>query len=142
MAAIMMSLGGFKFGLSTLQYQKLTSKLSWRWAKKDRYNRPPAMQFHGRDAKTHDFDITLFPEKAADLNLFGKLEALANKGEPLRLVSGGSVSVEGVLMPSGTDLGRFCITSLNVGKVSFMDDGVSLQQTAQLTIIEYGEDND
>lgn len=140
MATIMMSLGGFKFGLSTLQYQELTTNLAWRWQKKDRYGRTPAMQYQGREAKTHTFKITLFPESAADLNRFGQLEALADKGEPVRLVSGGSVSVNGDLMPSGTDLGRYVITSLNIGKTQFMADGVALQQTAQLTIIEYGED--
>ena len=140
MATLMMSLGGFRFGLSTLQYQELTTNLVWRWQKKERYGRTPAMQFQGKDAKTHTFKITLYPENAADLNRFGQLEALADKGEPVRLVSGGSVSVNGSLMPSGTDLGRYAITSLDIGKAEFMADGVALKQTAQLTIVEYGED--
>jgi phage protein U len=136
----MMSLGGFKFGLSTVQYQELTTNLAWRWQKKDRYNRAPALQYQGRDARTHTFKITVFPDKAADLTRFSQLEDLASKGRPVRLVSGGSVSVDGALMPSGTDLGRYAITSLSVGKSQFMADGVALQQTATLTITEYGED--
>lgn len=140
MAEMMMSLGGFKFGLSTVQYQELTTNLAWRWQKKDRYNRAPAMQYQGREAKSHTFKITLFPQNAADLTRFSQLEALADKGKPVRLVSAGSMAIGGELMPTGTDLGLYAITSLSVGKSQFMGDGVSLQQSAQLTITEYGED--
>lgn len=140
MSNIMMSLGGFKFGLSTLEYQSLTTNLQWRWQKKERYHRKPALQYHGPEATQHTFDITQFPESAADLTQFDQLQALADEGEPVRLVSGGSVSISGEVHPSGRDLGRYVITSLRIGKTQFMSDGVSLEQKAQLTIIEYGED--
>ena len=140
MAAIMMSLGGFKFSLSTLQYQELTTTLSWRWEKLNRYGRAPALQFHGKDAVSHTFKITLFPQNASDLNLFSELERIADGGRPVRLISGGSVAVSGAIKPSGADLGRYAITSLDVGRTEFMEDGTSLKQSATLTIMQYGED--
>jgi uncharacterized protein len=140
MAEVMMALGDFRFSVSTAEYQSLTTSMSWRWAKKDRYQRKPGKQFHGPDSTTKTLDITVHPESRADVVLFDRLRAMGDAGEPLRLVSGGTALVGGVLKQSGADLGLWVMDSLNVADEAFMRDGTPLVRKGSLSISEYGDD--
>jgi hypothetical protein len=141
MSDVMMALGSFQFGVRTAEYQSLKTSMSWRWAKKDRYGRKPAQQFHGADAATKSFEITIYPQNAADLGRYQQLKALADKGEPVRLVAGGAKWVNGSLVSSGADLGLWVIEKLDVDESLFMRDGTALEQKGSLQISEYGEDS-
>lgn len=140
MAETMMALGDFRFSVATAEYQALTTSMSWRWAKKDRYGRKPGKQFHGPDSTTKTLDITVHPESRADVVLFDRLRAMGDSGEPLRLVAGGSALVDGVVKQSGADLGLWVIDSLSVADDNFMRDGTPLVRKGSLSISEYGED--
>lgn len=140
MAEVMMSLGGFRFSVATTEYQALSTSMSWRWAKKDRYGRKPGKQFHGPDSTTKTLDITVHPESRADVVLFERLRAMGDAGRPLRLVAGGTALVGGMLKQSGADLGLWVIDSLSVADEHFMRDGTPLVRKGSLSISEYGED--
>ncbi|MDE1464780.1 phage tail protein [Spartinivicinus poritis] len=129
---VMMALGDFMFSVSTVQYQTLKTSQSWRWAKKDRYGRKPAKQFHGPDANTKKLDIAVYPEIKQDFYWFDKLKQLADKGEPLRLV-GGSPS-------GGVDLGLWVIDQIDQDDNYFFEDGTPMEIKGSLAISEYGED--
>lgn len=140
MANIMMALGDFQFGISTVQYQSLKTSMSWRWAKKDRYGRKPSKQFHGADADTKSLEISIYPEDKTDLLRFRQIKAIADQGKPLRLVAGGSSWVNDALVSSGSDLGLWVIEKLDVNESMFMSDGTALEQKGSLMISEYGDD--
>lgn len=140
MSSVMLSLGEFQFGVSTLEYQALKTSMSWRWAKKDRLGRVPGKQFQGRDATTKNLTIAIYPQSKADLGRFEEIKALGNAGEPLRLVAGGSRYVDGVLVPAGADLGLWVMDKLDLDESAFMTDGTALAQTGSLSISEYGDD--
>lgn len=140
MGDVMMSLGDFQFGVSTAEYQGLKTSMSWRWAKKDRYQRKPAKQFHGPDSDSKTFEISIYPQGKKDLAIFQRIKALADAGKPLRLVAGGSRMVQGELIPSGADLGLWVIERLDVDENMFMRDGVALEFKGSLSISEYGDD--
>lgn len=140
MAEVMMSLGDFQFGVSTTEYQGLKTSMSWRWAKKDRYGRKPGKQYHGPDAASKTLDITIYPQNKRDLIRFQQIRNMADAGKPLRLVSGGSRWLDGLLVSAGADLGLWVIEQLEVSESMFMRDGTALEQNGSLTISEYGDD--
>lgn len=140
MPEVMLALGDFRFSVATTEYQSLTTSMSWRWAKKDRYGRKPGKQFHGPDSTTKALEITVYPDSRADVVLLDRLRAMADAGKPLRLVSGGTALVGGVLKQSGADLGLWVIDSLNVADAFFLRDGTPLERKGSLAISEYGDD--
>ena len=129
---VMLALGDFMFSVSGTQYQELKTSMSWRWASRDRLNRKPAKQFLGAASDSKTLSIAVYPQNKNDLYTFERLQTLANKGRPLRLVGG---------TPSGgADLGLWIIEKLDKGEKHFTDNGLPLSITGSLTISEYGED--
>ncbi len=140
MSDVMMALGSFQFGVQTTEYQSLKTAHSWRWAKKDRFGRKPSKQFHGADASSKSFSITIIPQNSDDLTRFGQLKDLADAGKPVRLISGGARWVDGRLQSSGADLGLWVVEKLDIDESMFMRDGTAISQVGSLSISEYGED--
>jgi phage protein U len=140
MSDVMLALGDFQFGVATAEYQGLKTSNSWRWVSMARFGRRPAKQFHGPEASTKTLSVTIYPESKADLAHFQTIKDVADLGEPVRLVSGGSRSSDGVVVPAGSDLGLWVIESLDIDESMFMRDGVALEQKGTITISEYGED--
>ncbi|OCH08102.1 phage tail protein [Aliivibrio fischeri] len=129
---VMLALGDFLFSINGAQYQQLRTAKKWRWATRSRVNRKPAKQFQGPDSGSKTLNITIHPEKKADLYLFDNMEALADKGEPLRLVGGTPTG--------GADLGLWVIEAIDHNDQYFTDNGLPLEMKGTLTISEYGED--
>ncbi|MCO7217119.1 phage tail protein [Halomonas sp. OfavH-34-E] len=140
MREVMMALGDFKFSISGTQYQSLQTSMGWRWAKKERFKRKPGMQFHGPDSTTKTLDIAIYPETSGDLEVIGRLKAMGDAGDPVRLVAGGSRWVVGLVVPAGTDLGLWVVNKLDVAEQFFMADGTPLEIKGTLSITEYGDD--
>ncbi|PMP51679.1 hypothetical protein BCS83_02345 [Vibrio splendidus] len=128
----MLALGDFFFSISTVQYQQLQRSKSWTWAKKNRLGRKPAKQFHGPDSDTITLNIAHFPENKAGLLMFSRLAALADQGKPHRLVGSNALG--------GSDLGLWCIESLEETDTEFTEDGIPLVIKGTLKISEWGED--
>jgi hypothetical protein len=128
----MLALGDFFFSISTVQYQQLQRSKSWTWAKKNRLGRKPAKQFHGPDSDTITLNIVHFPENKAGLLMFSRLAALGDQGKPHRLVGSNALG--------GSDLGLWCIESLEETDTEFTEDGIPLVIKGALKISEWGED--
>ncbi len=129
---VMLALGDFFFSISTVQYQQLQRSKSWTWAKKNRLGRKPAKQFHGPDSDTITLNIAHFPENKAGLLMFSRLAALADQGKPHRLVGSNALG--------GSDLGLWCIESLEETDTEFTEGGIPLVIKGTLKISEWGED--
>lgn len=129
---VMLALGDFLFSVSGAQYQQVSTSMGWRWAKRDRLNRKPAKQFQGPESDSKTLNITIYPQNKTDLYQFDRMKALADKGEPLRLVGGTPTG--------GADLGLWVIEKLERTDQYFTDNGIPLEIKGTLTISEYGDD--
>lgn len=129
---VMLALGDFFFSISTVQYQQLQRSKSWTWATKSRLGRKPAKQFHGPDSDTITLNIAHFPESKIGLQMFSRLAALGDQGKPHRLVGSNA--------QGGSDLGLWCIESLDETDTEFTEDGIPLVIKGTLKISEWGED--
>jgi phage protein U len=139
---VMMALGDFEFSIQTAEYQQLKTSMTWRWAEKARYLRTPAQQYHGPGAVEKTLQIQLFPDSADQLDVFRNIKALADEGQPVRLVAGYARPLAAHSeIPGGSDMGLWVITALDVTEEHFLQNGVALQHTGSLTIKEYGEDS-
>lgn len=139
--SVMMALGPIRFGVSTQEYESLSTSMSWRWIEKARYLRDPAQQFQGKGSVTKSMKIVIVAEYGKDLDFLPAVQAEADKGKPFRLMAGHSRPVGGVsVVAASTDLGLWVITELTVDESEFMRDGTAIMYDASLTIKSYGED--
>ncbi|MGL4507394.1 MAG: phage tail protein [Aeromonas sobria] len=136
-----MALGPIRFGVSTQEYESLSTSMSWRWVEKERYLREPAQQFQGKGSVTKALKIVIVAEFGRDLDFLPGVQAEADKGIPFRLMAGHTRPVGGVaVVAAGTDLGLWVITDLSIDESEFMRDGTAILYNATLNIKSYGED--
>jgi phage protein U len=128
----MLALGDFHFSIETSQFQTLKTSYSWRWKTKERYGQKAARQFHGSDAITKSWDITIYPRSKKDLVIIDKIKALGDSGEPLRLVGGTPTG--------GADMGRWVLERLSTDETHFLTNGIPLEIKGSISIAEYAED--
>lgn len=134
--SVQMKLGDFKFSLSTASYHKLTKTYGWNWAAAKRFQQHDSLQFTGKNNPKIKIDGVVFPEFTASAFSFSSvgiyqvdtLTKLADKGEPLLLISG-----------FGAVLGYYCITSLTETESRHMQAGIPTKQEYSLEIIYYGD---
>ncbi|MGL4755178.1 MAG: phage tail protein [Aeromonadaceae bacterium] len=139
--SVMMALGPLRFGVTTQEYESLRSSMSWRWAEKGRYLREPALQYHGPGTITKALKITVVAEYGVDLEFLPMVQALGDTGEPQRMIAGHSRPIGGAnVLAGGSDMGLWCIVSLDITESEFMRDGTAILYEADLTIKSYGED--
>ncbi len=139
--AVMMALGGFQFSINTMQYQTLKTSMGWRWSKMDRVGRKPARQFNGSEGVSKTFNISHYPQNAEGLTQFDEVQAIADKGEPVRLVGGALRKSDGQVSGAALDLGLWVIEKLDLTEAQFLDNGLALEMVGSITISEYGEDH-
>lgn len=139
--SVMMALGPIRFGVSTQEYESLSTAFSWRWVEKERYMRAPAQQFQGPGSITKTMKIVIVAEWGSDLLFLPGVREEADKGIPFRLMAGHTRPVGGAaVVAAGADLGMWVITDLQVDESEFMRDGTAMLYNATLTIKTYGED--
>ena len=134
--SVQMKLGDFKFSLSTASYNKLTKTYGWNWASVKRFQQTDSLQFTGTKNPKIKIDGVVFPEFTASAFSFSSvgiyqidaLVKLADKGEPLLLITG-----------YGAVLGYYCITSLTEMQGKHMAAGIPTKQEYSLEIIYYGD---
>ncbi|MFP6558133.1 phage tail protein [Paraburkholderia sp. B3] len=127
---MMMALGQFVFSLSTLAYQELQRRTSWKHASTSRVGARNARQFLGDGDDT----ITMTGWFAPDQGI-GKLSSLANlrsmgsDGDAYALVDG-----------TGTVYGAFVIEGLDEGQTLHQKDGMPrrIEFTLSLTRVDDG----
>lgn len=139
--SVMMALGPIRFGVSTQEYESLTTSMSWRWVEKERYLRAPAQQFHGKSSITKTLKVVIVAEYGQDLDFLPAVQAVADEGKPLKLMAGHSRPVGGsAVVAAASDLGLWCITDMSINESEFMRDGTAILYDASITIKTYGED--
>ncbi|CAG9000674.1 MAG: hypothetical protein CENE_02674 [Candidatus Celerinatantimonas neptuna] len=130
MSQPMLSLGGFNFAVSTATYQQLVRSHEWRWQAQPRVGKRDILQYTGKAAPTRSLNgqiATMFQNTGT--GQIQKLIDLANKGQPLLMMSG-----------DGDKLGYWCIKSVTETNTGFMSGGTPRFQTFQLDLIFYGDD--
>lgn len=129
MASVLMSLGGFKFQITSAAYDQLTKKWEWHWVSQPLIGRTDALQGVGKASDT----ISLTGQVAPSLLSVGTqqiqtLADLGNEMEPKLMVSG-----------EGAVLGYWVIKSLQETATRFIKGGAPRMQTYQMELSFYGD---
>ena len=96
---MMMHLGQFTFGLSTLAFDEMQRQLAWRHPENGRVGAPPGLQFLGPEAEK----ITLSGVQAPELGQRGALDVLTDMADAVvflasdqsRFITGAGIPVDG-----------------------------------------------
>lgn len=128
----MARLGDFQFGLDTAAFKDLSRTSPYRWEKKDRISREPALQFVGPDTETITLSGVIYPHFRGGLGQIGSLRDQAGLGVPLPFIYASEFA--------GQFLGQWCIESIEEGRTVFFDDGAPRRIDFQITLRKYGED--
>lgn len=108
---VMMALGLFVFGLSTVPYQQLQRDTSWRHPTTSRVGKRPARQFTGPGDDTITLSGTLYPELTGGKISLAALRYMAETGKAWPLIEG-----------TGDFYGIFIIESIaETGSLYFSD---------------------
>ena len=129
MTDVMMSIGGFKFGIATAAYEELTQTHSWRWAQQDRIGRKPGQQAVGPDATRLSLKGRVYPHWNGGLSQVVDLKALGDAMEPHLMVDG-----------TGRVWGKFVITRLSEVQKSVNELGQPRRQDFTLELTEDSPD--
>lgn len=129
MASVLMSLGDFKFQITTAAYSQLTKKWEWNWSQQALIGSTDALQCVGKSSNA----ISLTGQVAPTLLSVGtgQVQTLADLGdtmEPKLMVSG-----------EGDVLGYWAIKSLQEVGSRFIKGGAPRQQTYQMELLYYGD---
>lgn len=125
---VMMTLGDFQFGIATAAYEELTRTTEWRWPSQERFQQLPALQYVGPGGDTITLPGVIYPEYRGGLGQLAAMRTLANKGEPMTLVSG-----------TGSVLGRWVIERLEEKQTVFAERGVGRKQEFTLSLRKFDD---
>jgi phage protein U len=126
----MMSLGQFVFSLSTLAYQELQRRTSWKHASTSRVGGRNARQFTGPGDDTITLTGWFAPDQGiGKLSSLTELRTMADEGDAYVLVDG-----------TGTVYGAFVIEGLDEGQSLHQKDGTPrrVEFTLNLTRVDDG----
>jgi len=127
---MMMSLGQFVFSLSTLAYQELQRRTSWKHASTSRVGGRNARQFTGQGDDTITLTGWFAPDQGiGKLASLTELRTMADEGDAYALVDG-----------TGTVYGAFVIEGLDEGQSLHQKDGTPrrVEFTLNLTRVDDG----
>jgi len=128
--AVLMSLGSFKFEISTAAYSELRRANAWRWSGQARIGLHDRLQYVGRDNETITLIGTVYPGiRGAGVGQLERLREIGNSGEPQLLVSG-----------EGDVMGYWVLESEDSSESRFVRGGAPRKQTFSLAIKFYGDD--
>lgn len=86
--AAMLSLGGFKFMVSTAAYQELQHSSEYRWGSQDVFGRKPVRQFLGVGDESITLNGVIFPEFKGGYDQMTTLRGQAAQGKPFLMTAG------------------------------------------------------
>ena len=125
----LMSLGEYRFSLSTAAYQDLTHSTTYRWQAQERLGRQPARQYLGPGEETITLRGVVHPYYKGGLGQIDRMRAEAGRGEPLLLSEG-----------TGRILGRWVIRQIEETRRVLDADGAPRRIEFRLDLASYGED--
>lgn len=125
---ILMKLGEYAFEITTTAHSKLSKKAQWRWKDIERLGQTSVLHYGGRDPRSITLDGAIFTQLAGEdgLTAFDRLEAEADKGEPLLLVDA-----------LGNNLGRWVIVSVDMDETGIRQDNTARRIDFKLEIKKY-----
>lgn len=125
---ILLTLGTFKFGISTAAYESLTRSAAYLWPEQPVVGSVPVLQFTGQEAQTISMRGTIYPTRTGNPWEVGNLRALASRGIPLFLVAG-----------TGRVFGRWVITNVSEVHARTFGDGTPRKVEFDLTLKKYDD---
>ncbi len=124
---MMMALGQFAFGLSTVAYQELKRQTAWRHPSNSRVGAPPARQSIGPGDDTITLTGLLMPELMGSPTAMSELREMGQSGEAWPLVDG-----------AGFVYGVFAIESLHETGTLHIEEGLPRRTEFQLQLVNVG----
>lgn len=128
-APIMLQLGAFQFGVNTAAYQSLKRSSEWKWPSQDRFGNPPALQYVGPGAESITLPGVIYPEWRGGDGQLDNLRALAEKGEPQKMIDG-----------NGSILGDWVIERIEESQSVFAAGGSPRKQEFTIQLRRYFSD--
>lgn len=125
-ADVMMSLGGFRFGLNTAAFQELSRTTEQRWAAQDRFGQLAALQHTGPGTDAITLPGVIYPEFRGGLGQIDRMRELAGRGRPLSLITG-----------AGRVLGRYVIERVEERQSVFAARGMARKIEFTLNLRRY-----
>ena len=118
------SLGQFVFSLSTLAYQELQRRTSWKHASTSRVGARNARQFLGPGDDGITLTGWIAPDQVGKLSSIAELRAMGDAGEAYALVDG-----------TGSVYGAFIIEGLDEGQTLHQKDGTPRRVEFTITLM-------
>lgn len=125
---IMMTLGGFQFGISTAAYQELSRTTEYRWPAQERFMQNPALQFVGPGGDTINLPGVIYPHFSGGTGQLDAMRALAAKGTPQTLIDG-----------SGRVMGEWVIERVEEKQTVFAFAGAPRKQEFTLGLRKFSD---
>ncbi|MFM2476351.1 phage tail protein [Celerinatantimonas sp. MCCC 1A17872] len=130
MSQPMLSLGGFNFSVDTATYDSLSRNYGWRWQAQPRVGKRDILQYTGQEAPTISINGSIATAyRSVGTQQIQKLVTLANKGQPLLMMSG-----------EGDKLGYWGVKRIQQTDRRFISGGSPRFQDFSMELIFYGDD--
>lgn len=123
---VMMTLGGFQFGISTAAYQELRRKTEYRWPAQERFMQGEALQYVGPGADTITLPGVIYPGFRGGTGQLDAMRALAAQGTPHMLITG-----------AGSVLGEWVVERIEEGQSVFAAAGAPRKQEFTMSLRKY-----
>ncbi|CAG9297572.1 phage tail protein [Celerinatantimonas diazotrophica] len=130
MSQPMLSLGRFHFSVDTATYNSLSRNYGWHWKANSRVGKRDILQYTGQQAPSISLNGTVATTyRSVGTQQIQKLVSLANKGQPLLMISG-----------DGDKLGYWAIQKIQETNRRFVRGGSPRFQDFSMELIYYGDD--
>lgn len=129
MTKVMMSLGQYKFSLSTAAYKELKRTTPHRWTEQNRIGQRPALQYVGPGKETIELSGDIYTLYKGGIGQLDTMRKDAGAGKPMMLVDG-----------LGNIWGKWCIEEVQETQTIFLPGGIPKKQSFSLRLSHYGED--
>lgn len=132
--AVQMIIDDYPFSIATAEYDSLRRSLNWRWVQRDRLNRKPSLQYQGPGLIEHSLSGVIHVQNSKGLQQPEKMEAVANKGEPVILLASHDTI-------TANYHGLWIIETMSFDSSDLKGDGIAETIAFEMLIKEYGQDD-
>lgn len=125
--SILLSLGGFKFEVSKVMYDKLAKKMAYKWTEIEIIGKKSKLQYLGYSLETIDLDCSIYTSFSGKVGLdaYDELKKMA-------------VGKSHILVDSlGKNYGRWVILSVSKNESFFLKDGLPQKIDINLQLKEF-----
>ena len=126
---MLMTLGQFVFGMTTMAYQDMQRQNQWRHPSHSRVGARPARQYVGPGDETISLKGVIAPELTGKTKTLDELRVMANSGHAWALVNG-----------TGDIFGAYVIESISETSAYFLPNGMPRRIEFTLALARVDED--